>query len=768
MLLKLVRLQRYRHQDGGFILFVVVAVVLILTSLLATYSLFSRTETSSSKASVSSNTGFYTAEAGLNLRAKTIQEKFVGYNRPQGTSPASWKNCLDSSLPQGSGDFLCTKVTFNNQNLLTYVTENPDNPISIIIGPGEPFAGLSAQEYRYDVSSAAVNIQTLPTAILGMRFKSRLVPLFQFVAFYNNDLDFIVPPNMNLNGPVHTNGNLYLNAANTLTINGQISTAVGLYRGAKDSNSCNGTVNIYNPSTASPLTCSGSTRTTYTQSQVNGWNNRIRVGAEPLAVPPPEALDPTPGQVYWDRADMRLVLKLNASNNPSGIEVRNPNNTVNLVATTNLLNSCPTTSIPLLPEPTTDPTPLVYEETDTVLRVSTAIGFNPGDVVTIGPDYDSNIIAAVNTTSVPQTITLRRQLKHTYQSALPISAGSIVRTSVVSTSDTFYNYREKTAPTTPNMNDGKFIRMLNVDVKRLLDCANSQNLMSSVLNESTDGGLVWFMTVEGPDSNTDVTQSAPFTPPINSNTPNKYGVRFYNGAYLYSDQIGAPEILGLTIISDQAVYVRGDYNRRDDLSTATNEGDNPTTTGVTERKRPAAFLADTINVLSNNWNMDDSYSRTYNASNLPPLPVTPFPAHPTLSPGTTNVNTVTNRVANATTINAAFLAGTDITGGVNGPLGHDQGATKSSGGLNNYPRFHENWAGIPFTYRGSFVSLNKPRRVNARFCGSVTIEARCNIYSPPLRNWDYDTDFNDAAKLPPLTPRFVYLRQEVFSRDFER
>ena len=78
MLLKLVRLQRYRHQDEGFILFVVVAMVLILTSLLATYALVSKTETSSNKASVSSNTGFYTAEAGLNLRAKGIQDKFIG------------------------------------------------------------------------------------------------------------------------------------------------------------------------------------------------------------------------------------------------------------------------------------------------------------------------------------------------------------------------------------------------------------------------------------------------------------------------------------------------------------------------------------------------------------------------------------------------------------------------------------------------------------------------------------------------------------------
>lgn len=103
-----------------------------------------------------------------------------------------------------------------------------------------------------------------------------------------------------------------------------------------------------------------------------------------------------------------------------------------------------------------------------------------------------------------------------------------------------------------------------------------------------------------------------------------------------------------------------------------------------------------------------------------------------------------------------FLSGTNTT-----TVGN------TSGGVNNYPRFHEDWLEylVPFNYKGSFVGLNVPRRVNSAFCGSG---ATCNIFTPPVRNWDYDTDFENAANLPPLTPRFVYLRQEVFSRDFER
>jgi len=57
------------------------------------------------------------------------------------------------------------------------------------------------------------------------------------------------------------------------------------------------------------------------------------------------------------------------------------------------------------------------------------------------------------------------------------------------------------------------------------------------------------------------------------------------------------------------------------------------------------------------------------------------------------------------------------------------------------------------------VSLNTPRHVDGSW-GSQS-------YSPPDRDWDFDVDFRDAANLPPISPRFVYLRQEFFVREFE-
>ena len=101
------------------------------------------------------------------------------------------------------------------------------------------------------------------------------------------------------------------------------------------------------------------------------------------------------------------------------------------------------------------------------------------------------------------------------------------------------------------------------------------------------------------------------------------------------------------------------------------------------------------------------------------------------------------RQASDTTINAAFLAGVDES---------KDRRDGYNGGLENYPRLHEYWGKErTLTIRGSFVSLGEPQRVDGK--------SKDSSYKPPKRDWDFDTDFNNAANLPPLSPRFVNLVQ---------
>jgi hypothetical protein len=598
------------NQHKGFAVVTVLIMVVVFSVMLASYFFLTRIQLSTATAKVDRTTGFYSAEGALNIRGQNIMQEFVGFNRPDGTSPSeSSQPCKSNNV--GDGSFGCithTDIPTNNRNVQSYIIEDAANPQDIEISNGT-FNGLTAQEYRYDVFAEAFNTASdLPEARLQMRFRSRLVPLFQFAAFYEGDLEIAPGAPMTLSGRVHTNSNLYLGGGGgTLNIRGKVSSGGSLFGGRKyrDTNPCytGNQVNIPTNAANGNYTMGGlpCKNNGYTNQELNSFNvhdKYLLQNVSKITIPKPEILDPDPTnqqkEEYWERADLRIVLKLNASNSPVGIEVQNANGTLNAAATTRLNSS------------------------------------------------------SCNTP--------------------------------VSTSNTFYNHRE-----------AKTMRLLDVDATKLLACIGTDStLVNGGLADTTHGGLVMHFSVDGPDSS----------------GINNYGVRMKNGKTLDS------RIKGLTVVTNQAMYVQGDYNSPNDQT----------------KKKPASFLADSLNVLSNSWNDENSGKPK------------------------------TNRVASTTTINAAFLAGADKT-----VVTSATGNSTYNGGLENYPRLHESWTQTgnrKLRLRGSFVSLGEPKHVNGAWSRAS--------YDAPERDWDYDTDFNNAGKLPPLSPRFVYLVQEFFTRDFER
>jgi hypothetical protein len=781
------------QSEGGYIIVVAGGMIVAMATMLLTAELVARVDANGTKSSGNSAAGFYAAEAGLNLRAKDIKTKFVGYNVPLGTSPdittPSSPPCKGSN--SGTGDFACDNNltvqdylypndTTQRIPVSTYVVDQNivagvSKPTTVNIGANEPFAGLSAQEYRYDVVSTAYDRANNPSASLGIRFKSRLVPLFQFFAFYEKDLDLSRPAPLNINGPIHSNGDIYLNAGGDVKLYGQLTSAGKMYRGSKVSaETCNHNSNGYSgklwiknaAGTLLEMACYGTPNAEITtdttnknkinvgSTYVNDWGGQILPKIPKLTLPSASLVDaklPTTTNKYdyWNKADLRIALRLNNTDEaPVSIEVVNADKSTNAAATATLNSS---TCLPTAT--TTNLTGSSYNTAQTSLTVANGSIFKYGDPLRIsGPsvdDFDENVIASTSGTSsninqplTSSTLTLRRPLG---KQSIPSVSGVTVQKAIVWSSKTFYNYREKTLDTTASRalkDTGRLIRMLNVDVKGIMSCAGS--LMGKSIDEATEGGLVWHFTVIGPNSEVDVTDTT--KTPVDS--PNSYGIRLYNGDTLASTVAGAPSIKGLSIVSDQAMYIRGNYN--------------------SINKKPASLIADSINVLSNNSPLDDSYTCTawadfatksakeYNASDCTGTTLLSARPATTIDSATCTINVSTS---NCTTINAAFLSGVDI------PT-----ATESSGGLNNYPRLHENWSNgftnpAKFIYRGSMVSLGQPRKVNGKFgnVGDVW-----NVYFAPNRDWAYDTDFDNAANLPPLSPRFVYLRQERFSRDYTR
>jgi hypothetical protein len=164
------------------------------------------------------------------------------------------------------------------------------------------------------------------------------------------------------------------------------------------------------------------------------------------------------------------------------------------------------------------------------------------------------------------------------------------------------------------------------------------------------------------------------------------GIKVVEGAQLPS--------LGLTVATPNPLYVQGNFNAQ-----GTDVGKNETVNA-----RPASLVGDSINILSTAWS----------------------DANSTLG--------VSSRKAGDTTVNAAILSGIVPSG-----KGY------YSGGVENFPRFLEDWGGKTLTYNGSMVAMFNSLIATAPW-GSA------DVYSPPARNWAFDQNYIDATKLPPGTP----------------
>jgi len=218
---------------------------------------------------------------------------------------------------------------------------------------------------------------------------------------------------------------------------------------------------------------------------------------------------------------------------------------------------------------------------------------------------------------------------------------------IATTTSSFYSNRE-----------GKFIKMTTLDLNKLAGKTGTCGA-GSCPNNMPDNGLLYA-------TRNDISGIQ------------EPGIKLINGSEI-------ARAGGLTVVSNDPVYVKGDYN--------------------TVSEQPTSIIADSLNLLSNNWN------------------------------DTNSTSSLSSRPATATTFNSAFVAGIDntTTGNYNGSL-------------ENYPRLHENWTGRNLTIKGSFVALWNSSVANGGWTyGNPQ-------YTAPNRIWAYNTAFNDPANLPPFTP----------------
>ena len=86
------------------------------------------------------------------------------------------------------------------------------------------------------------------------------------------------------------------------------------------------------------------------------------------------------------------------------------------------------------------------------------------------------------------------------------------------------------------------------------------------------------------------------------------------------------------------------------------------------------------------------------------------------------------------------------------------GDPRLTGGVHNFKRFLEDWGSNRLNYAGSLINLFNSHNNNGAF------KCCTNVYSPPVRNWVFDTTFLDPTRLPPGTPFFQNIQLTGFQR----
>ena len=151
--------------------------------------------------------------------------------------------------------------------------------------------------------------------------------------------------------------------------------------------------------------------------------------------------------------------------------------------------------------------------------------------------------------------------------------------------------------------------------------------------------------------------------------------------------------------------------------------------------RPASFIADAITFLSPAWT---DAAHTVGAH---------VPGTSWTSPPVTNVNTTMSVYAAIAAGHSATPCDWQRTGCVvTTPPPAVAGTGNYGGGLENFPRFLEDWSSDPMIYRGSLVSLFQSRYAARRRWNWAT------YYQAPARDWAFDLRFRDPNNLPPGTP----------------
>ncbi len=574
------------------------------------------------------------------------------------------------------------------------------------------YAGLTSQRATIQASAQAtsLNVRYPVPAKISQTFNIDYIPVFQYAVFYNMDMEIFNGPTMTINGKVHANGTLYYAPAATLTINASLTTSTDVERGIK----------VWDSALPKPLTsASAATQAYYNNSQslyeadpanwvsldptVSGYGEAsFKVKNATSGALVDFRTQTTPTYQFYDSESAGWAggaltkwgggvktKDQGISNIPPPVPsdvlaaAADPSNPYHLMVEKPVLNSSGVST----ESTTTQSAKMAYNATLLIQRTGTNVAFRVKD--TVGTWHPVTNQLRDKSTIVPTaTATLRDQREYLQNSSVKMTVTDLNVAAL---------YGDSNADGVVESNrgamgsDGTWMNASNVAI--------TQDDSGTAFSPVAFDGTVYVY---------DDSYSSSY----------KSGIRVKNGSKIFDKDSNASANNGIAIISENPVYVQGNFNSDNNITTG------PELTGASkETVAPAVIAADIFSILSKGWvSTDDNPGGTASASNY-----------------------FNRQHAQNTEVNAAILAGVNrsaqsvVTSSFDG----------TTGGVNNFPRFLENWGSTTLKYSGSMVSLWYGSQSASAYRGAGTSNG---VFSAPTRNWAFNTDFLNPNSLPRSTP----------------
>jgi hypothetical protein len=391
---------------------------------------------------VNKTKAFYAAEAGIEYGVAKLNE-LLSENRQ------AVDLCEEADI---SAHFQIPSPTLDGFNFDVFTIEKVGGSEMRTINSG-PCTGMEAFIQKYRITSQVTSNGPRSTSeTLVQWIEDQKVSLFQFAAFYDQDLELEPGASMTIKGRIHSNHDVYLGCNDTLSIDSYLTSACNIYRGNKpgDTDKEGGKVQIKDSNGDYKIMDFDSTDPDWATKAINTWGGKVL--SQVHAIP-------------------ELKLPISVEDDPIEIIKRGD------VGDSETLKDA-----------------RFYWQAD--LRIIDDVAY----------DKSGNVVNL------------------TYN-----DGGSVINP--VDISKSFHNYRE-----------GKDIKVTEIDISKL--AASGKFPVNGILYVSTH------LAGSGQQD----------------------GVRLVNGSSLPSG--------GLTVASDNPLYIKGDYNLN---------------------KAPASVLCDAVNILSNNW-----------------------------------------------------------------------------------------------------------------------------------------------------------------------